>query len=159
MKGAILEKGQTYYTQLRPIFESLDNAQLNYNWLITDFQGIPNNPDYDRMLNQDYCWLSGEQLTEMVREEDFQWIWATLSGFNKEIGMKQVLAYPLPFAEENQGFWQNPISIQHPLAEIEIVPFDSTLVLVISRSDMLVENFMRAYPLARDLSEYNESLK
>ena len=31
------------------------------------------------------------------------------------------------------GFWKNPVSIQHPLAELEIVAWDSTLTLLISR--------------------------
>ncbi len=33
--GAINEKGEKYYTYLPKLFDSIDNAQKNYNWLVT----------------------------------------------------------------------------------------------------------------------------
>lgn len=33
--GAINEKGEKFYTYLPKLFDVIDNAQLNYNWLIT----------------------------------------------------------------------------------------------------------------------------
>ena len=158
MKGAILEKGQKSHTHLGQIFESLNNVQLEYYWLITDFQGYPNNKEYDRILSGEFCWLTGEQLTEMVRTEDFQWIWAVLSGFKKDVELDEILEHPLPYADGNAGFWHNPIAIQHSLADVEIVPWDSTLVLLISDVDSIVDNFLEAFPAARDLSEHNDSM-
>ena len=54
------------------------------------------------------------------------------------------------------GFWTNPVSIQHPLAQVEIVPWDSSCTLVISRNHRIVSDFMDGFPLSRDLSLYNE---
>ncbi len=56
-----------------------------------------------------------------------------LSGFKREIPLQEVLSYGLPYADSYDGFWKNPVSIQHPLAELEIVAWDSTLTLLISR--------------------------
>ena len=156
MKGAILEKGERYYTQMSKIFASMNNAQKNYNWLITDCVCYPSNKQYNEMLSKEYCWLSGEQLTEMVDSEDFQWILAVLSGFEKDIPLEQVLKYELPYADGYTGFWKNPISMQHPLSVIEIVPWDSTLVLVISKIDDIVDKFQKYFPMSEDLLEYNK---
>ena len=83
MKGAILEKGETGYTYLKKLFLSIRHAQKDFNWLITDCQCCTQSEAfYQRIFQYDrYGWLSGEELTRMVETEDFQWIWAVLSGF------------------------------------------------------------------------------
>jgi hypothetical protein len=80
---------------------------------------------------KDHCWLSGNELTTVVESEDFQWIWAVLSGFNKDISLAKVLEFPLPYADGYKGFWENPVSIQNPLASIEIVPWLREYVFMI----------------------------
>ena len=124
MKGAILEKGETGYTYLKKLFLSIRHAQKDFNWLITDCQCCTQSEAfYQRIFQYDrYGWLSGEELTRMVETEDFQWIWAVLSGFPRHISLAQVLEYDLPYADMYTGFWTNPVSIQHPLAQVEIVP-------------------------------------
>lgn len=78
-----------------------------------------------------------------------------LSGFEKNVTLHEVLRYDLPYANDYDGFWNNPVSIQHPMASVEIVPWDSSLTLVISKDDELVEDFMKAFPLSEDLETYN----
>mgnify|MGYP006971339907 FL=1 len=158
MKGAILEQGETGYTYLKKLFLSIRHAQKDFNWLITDCQCCTQSEAfYQRIFQYDrYGWLSGEELTRMVETEDFQWIWAVLSGFPRHISLDQVLEYDLPYADMNTGFWTNPVSIQHPLAQVEIVPWDSSCTLVISRNHRIVSDFMDGFPLSRDLSLYNE---
>ena len=95
------------------------------------------------MLSKEYCWISGKQLTEMVNEENFQWIWGVLSAFPPNISLEEVLKYQLPEADGYSGFWKNPISIQHPLAEIELVAWDSSLTILISKKDTIIEEFQR----------------
>lgn len=157
MKGAILEKGETGYTYLKKLFLSIRHAQKDFNWLITDCQCCTQSKAfYQRIFQYDrYGWLSGEELTRMVETEDFQWIWAVLSGFPRHISLDQVLEYDLPYADMYTGFWTNPVSIQHPLAQVEIVPWDSSCTLVISRNHRIVSDFMDGFPLSRDLSLYN----
>ncbi len=36
MKGAILERGEKYYTYMGKIFDTIKDVQKQYNWLITD---------------------------------------------------------------------------------------------------------------------------
>mgnify|MGYP001854923474 FL=1 len=87
MKGAILEKSENGFTFLKNIFLFIRNAQIEYNWLITACECYPENRSYAEMLSKEYCWISGKQLTEMVNEENFQWIWGVLSAFPPNISI------------------------------------------------------------------------
>ena len=153
--GAINKKGDAFYTYLPKLFDAIDNDQLNYNWLITDCEcNVPNRID-DEYLAQGYCCISGEELTGIVQEQEIQWIWAVLYGFQKDIPLEDILTYPRPFADGYSGFWHNPISIQHPLAKIEIVPWDSSLTLFFSTDAELVAKFKAGYPQSEDMTVYN----
>lgn len=150
MYGAILERGQQYYTNLKVIFNKLENIK-NYNWLITDWECNQN--IYE--LNGNYCWLTGYEFEAILNKyNDLQWIWGVITGFDKTIALDDVLKFHLPKAE-NESFWHNPISIQHPLASIEIVAWDSSLVLVISKTKFEIDKFKQAFNLSEDLQEYN----
>lgn len=155
MRGAILDEGEKYHTHMAKVFAAIKNAQKNYNWLITDAVCYPRTPSIKNLFDVKYCWLSGDELTQIVATEDFQWIWAVLSGFEKRVSLNEVLEYPLPYADGYGGFWQEAVSLQHPLAGVEIVAWDSTLTLVISKEEDIILDFMRAFPRSRDLSEYN----
>lgn len=153
--GAIIEQGEKYYTDLGKVFRAIENEQINYNWLITDCVCYPQNGETDNLLAKEYCWLTGEELTEIVEQESFQWIWAVLSGFSKDIPLSEVLKYPLPYADGYEDFWKNPISMQSPLASIEIVPWDSSLALIFSDKKSMIDNFMKEFPLSQNLALYN----
>lgn len=153
--GAISEKDERIYTRLKKVFDSIDNVQKNYNWLITDCEFGTLNPKIEKLLYAEYCWITGEQLTEIVLEEDFQWIWAVLSGFDKNIELSEVLKYELPYANGNRGFWENPLTLQHPLAHIEIVPWDSSLTLLLSDDKDIVDRFKEGFRYSEDLEKYN----
>ncbi len=170
--GAIDEKGKKYYTYLSEVFAAIHQEQNNYNWLITDSEIYPDleeakklstrdlylgdENENQRILSGNYCFLSGEELTEIIRREDFQWIWAVLSGFDKSIPLEEILKYPLPRSDGYEGFWKTPLSMQHPLAEIEIVPFDSSMTLIFSTQKDIVDRFLDAIPGSRDLARYNQ---
>lgn len=151
--GAINEKDEEYYTYLPKLFDTIGNAQLNYNWLITDSFCNIGNPVQDAVDQEGYCWISGEDLTKLVEENHIQWIFAVLSGFTKDVQLSDVLEHPLPYAE-NGGFWRLPVSMQHPLATMEIVPWDSSATLFFSRKKELVDQFMRGYPQSEELAAY-----
>ena len=159
MKGAILRRGEEYYTHMSKVFAAIKDEQLKYNWLITDCICYPQNAKYTELLSQEYAWITGEELTHMIDREDFQWIWGVLSGFMKNITLEDVLKYKLPYADGFTGFWESTLNIQHPLADIEIVPWDSSLVLAISRNNILIDNFMNYFPLAQDLTTYNKQFE
>ncbi len=43
MKGLLINKGEKYFTHLKKIFDSIEDAQKNYNWLITGYECYPQN--------------------------------------------------------------------------------------------------------------------
>ena len=153
--GAIDSKSKKTYTYLKEIFAAINNKQTEYNWLITNAEILTHSEELNVFNTEEYCFLSGEKLTKIVTQDDSQWIWGVLSGFDKRIPLEEILKYPFPEADGYTGFWKNPLSIQHELASIEIVPFDSSFVLVFSKSKEIVDDFRKAFPKSQDLSEYN----
>ena len=146
--GAINEKGEEFYTDMSRVFAAIRGKQRGCNWLITDFQGYPADQRISALFDREFCWISGEDLTDLVEKENFQWIFAVLSGFDKSVRLSEVLKYELPFADGYTGFWKKPLSIQHPLAKMEIVPWDSSLTLLFSREKEDVDNFLEFFPNA-----------
>ncbi len=156
--GAINEKGEHWYTQMGSIFDAIGNKQTDYNWLITDMDCGPYKIA-ELYNDKNYCWLTGDKLSKLVREDDCQWVWAVLSGFDKDISLSEIMQYPQPYANGYKGFWKNPLSIQHPLATIEIVPWDSSLTLFFSKHADLVNDFLRFFPLSENLLTYNSRIR
>lgn len=156
--GAINAKGEKYYTYMKKRFEAIGNRQTEFNWLITDCICYPDDPKTDAMLSKDYCWISGDELTEIIAQEDFQWIWAVLSAFDKSVALSDVLNHELPQAEDYNGFWSRPVSMQHPLARIEIVPWDSTMTMIFSDDKSIIDSYRTAYPKSEDFVDYLDRL-
>ena len=140
--GIIDRRNHKYYTHMSYVFQAINNAQTEYNWLITDCECYPTNKKIESLLNQKYCWLSGDELSTMIKQEDFQWIWGCLCGFTKDIPLEKVLSHPLPSAQDYNGYYQNPLSLQHPLSSIEIIPCDSSWILVVSENKNLIDNYL-----------------
>ena len=154
--GVIDRKNHIFYTYLSKVFQGINNAQKKYNWLITDCECYPKNKEIEQLLAQQYCWLSGEELTDIVVKEDFQWIWACLCGFQKDISLEEVLMYPLPSSKDYNGYYQNPVSFQHPLSSVEIVPSDSSWTLIMSKEKTIIDSYIKQYPKSEDLSAVNQ---
>nr|WP_316625037.1 hypothetical protein [uncultured Ruminococcus sp.] len=169
--GLIDTKSKRFYTFIKDVFDAIDNKQVDYNWLITDTEIVARSDELDALNTcvrwtfengkpiavpaPDYYFLSGENLTNIITEDDSQWIWGVLSGFDKSISLEDILKYPLPESKEYEGFWKNPPSVQHPLASLEIVPWDSSCVLLLSTEKEIVEKFKKSFPESQDLSVYN----
>ncbi len=155
--GAILEGGNRRYTFLKEIFSAMGDFKKQYNLLITDIEASPRNEDvYNRLNNPDrFVWISVQELTQIVEEDDFQWIWAVLSGFKPDIEEKDVLSYPKPYADGYRGFWLSELSIQHPLADFELVAWDSGLTLFFTKDYELYLKFMKQFTDAKDLQKFN----
>lgn len=153
--GAILEKGEAWYTDMSRVFDAIHGKQREYNWLITNMDFVPEEI-IKRCKGADYCWLTGEELSRIVQEADHsQWVWAVLSGFDLNISLQEVLKYPMPYADGYKGFWRNPITMQHPLAAMEIVAWDGMLTLFFSRQEALVQDFLHFFPLSENLLSFH----
>ena len=154
--GSILEKGERFYTRLLGILRAIEPLHESFNWLVTDYECYPNDPLVDEFFSREYCFLSGEELSTLLEQDDFQWIWGVFSAFEQDVPLEEILKYPVPYADHNPTFWKNPLTMQHPLAQIEIVAFDSSLTLFLSKEQSYVDRFRHAFPLSEDLREYNE---
>lgn len=154
MKGLIVEEmSRGYLTNMVDIFNAIDNKQREYNWLISYYE-CNLYPTEQIPLNNDYVWIDGNTLTEIVENNEIQFIWGVFSGFLKHISYEEVIKYPLPLADY-EGLWSLEVKIQHPLAAVEIIPWDSSLVVIKSSNHSILNKFKRFYPNSLDLSSYN----
>ncbi len=156
--GIIDRNQQDYYTYLSRVFEAIKDAQKNYNWLVTDYECYPKSEDIENLLDREYCWFSGEELSELVEKEDFQWIWGAFCGFEKDIPLSEILKHPLPTVIDNNQYYKNPVALQHPLSTVEILPCDSSWLMIISKNKKIIDDYISSFPKTEDLSEYNKQV-
>lgn len=62
------------------------------------------------------------------------------------------------YMQVGMRFLETSLSIQLPLAAIEIVFWDSSLTLFFSKQASFVGDFLRFFPLSEDILTYNLSL-
>lgn len=151
MKGAILKKQKIYYTDMKLVFQAMNNVEVNYNWLISDYEcNIYKKPlTFNR--SDKYVWMTGDELSSFVKENDIQFIWGAFTAFEKDIAIEEILKYEIP--KSNKAFFANSImEFQHPLSIMEIIAIDSTLVFIVSQKDNYIDEFLTNLPLAEDLS-------
>lgn len=158
MKGVILEKKNHPQMYLNEVLEYMDCSQMNYNWLISDYECYPQKQNVKRKLRNDYCFISGNELTELAQEENFQWIWGVFSAFPQDIKKRKILQYLLPKAREYDEIWKNPLKLQHPLAEIEIIAWDGMITICLSKNDKIINLIQQKSGVAMDLESYNCNL-
>ena len=151
-----------YFTDLRLVFRAIGERQREFDWLITDFRftclGVPG----DRpplFISTGPHWRTGEELSSLVADYDIQVMWALLNGFPPGTSLDLDRLEVVPSADGNTGFWMDTPRIQHPLAEIEIVCWDSTSTLLLCRDRSIGECFRRYVPEAVDLPTYNAASK
>ena len=154
--GAIDKKSLRWYTMLPDILPALEPIFLSHNWLVTDCSCNRDNPIWDAEDRDGYCWLTGKELVEFAKTDNSQFIGAVFSGFSPEVTREQVLAHPMP-NWENPGYWYTPLHLQHPLANVEMTPWDSGLLLFLSHDERLVRHFRAAFPRSEDLADHIRS--
>jgi len=101
------------------------------------------------------AWLSGTRLSEIIDGRRIQFTWCVLSGFQNDVEIDPTNLDVHPFADGNARFWQPDVAIQHPRAVVEIVCWDNTLTLLLSKDDDLTRRFREFFPEALDLDDYN----
>lgn len=151
MKGCIIKSDEISIKDICNYIGEVDK----YNWLITNIECYPRDEEIVKVFENEYCWIDGKALLNLLSKEEFQWVWAVFSAFPKEITLEEVLKYDLPYADGYKGFWKNPIALQHPLAVLEIVAWDGLLILVISKRNEMVNGLIDSNEFVQDLEEYN----
>ena len=146
--SAVLEKDGQAHTLLGRVFDSLENRQRNYNFLLAGVEAYPGNPNFE-FVNQAPVWISGEELTRMIRQEDFQWVWGALLAFPPQISREQACACPCVCdAPEypDLGSWYIRNHFLETGAEFMIYAEDSTFTEFLTRDRELLERFCRHEP-------------
>ena len=151
MKGSIIKNNKISIKDTLGCIVGLEKL----NWLITDIECYPNDKEISKILDNEYCWITGIELLQLLDKEEFQWIWGVFSAFPKEVELNEVLKYSYPYADGYSGFWKNPLTLQHPLAVSEIVAWDGTIILVITKENKIIDMLMKKYIFAQDLESYN----
>ena len=146
------------YTMMLKVINAIGGRNLNYNWLITDIEAYPqkglgeiDDELYSYLNENDYVFISNSDLLDILEKNDFQWIWGVFSAIPVNYSKEEVLKYDLPFAEDNSDIYlDNNFVIQHPLAEIEIVAFDSSCMHIVSKDKDICDHLKLVYPDARE---------
>jgi len=151
MKGIIIDCYQgNHLLNINQIFDCINYYE--YQWMLSSYEcNIYNDIPFDK----EYLLISSNQLAEILSKND-QFIWAVFSGFNSTIRKEDIMNYTLT-SSDSDSLWQKEISIQHPLAEIEIISWDSQYYIVISKNNNVIEKIRRNIPNCQDLEEYNQS--
>ena len=147
-----------YFTDLRLVFRAIGDRQREFNWLVTDLECNwleVRDGRAEPLSGSGPYWLTGRELSRIIAEYEMQFIWAALSGFPPGVEVDLDRLSVVPYADGNRGFWVHRPRIQHPLAEIEIVCWDSTSTLLLCRDRIIGKSFRRYFPEAVDLTKSN----
>ena len=154
MKGLIIKDLKSgYIADIKEILNVLGGTYVNYNWLLTDYD-CNTYPSEKINIDYNYVWLDGKDLFDIVNKHSIQFIWGVLSAFSKDVSIDDILQHGLPCADGNSKLWEANVRLQNSLAEIEVVIWDSSLVIIIAKSDEILKRFSDEYSDAVDLQWY-----
>ena len=146
-----------HHTDLRLVFEAFAGREQEFNWLLTDFELNRYPPAMAPDIGRESArWFGGPELRGIVDTYEIQFIWGVLSGFRPSVVIDPAALALYPFADGNESFWMRGAGIQHLLADVEIVCWDASATLLLSRDDDLTRRFRTFFSEAIDLDEYNE---
>ncbi|MBI5954113.1 MAG: hypothetical protein HY865_20845 [Chloroflexi bacterium] len=142
---------------LRKVFDAFNNRQVEFNWLITDFECASYPPEFQSQVGRPRAlWFSGRELTRIIEQNDIQFVWAVLSGFPQHVTLDPNHLEVEPYANGNKSIWVVDANIQHPLAEIELVCWDASVILLRTRDADLTRRFNGFFAEAVFLDKYNQ---
>ncbi|MGW9103620.1 hypothetical protein ACWGPZ_30340 [Priestia megaterium] len=153
------------FYELREILSSFDTLQKKYNWLLTDLDGSLPDKYFDHFIDyriytdgtkESTYWITGEKLTELANKEEIYFAWGVFSAFNKNEHIDLDMLKEEPYADGNPNFWVKTPTIQHPKAMTELVLWDSSLVLLLSKDEEISTNFRNRFKEFKDLEVYNK---
>ncbi len=144
MKRYISKEDNKYYTYMLDILNAIGGRNLNYNWLINNIEAYPLIKSIEDKISGEYLIMSNNELLELLEREDFQWVWGVFSAISPIYSQEEILKYKLPSIAALDN-----ASIQHPLAEIEIVAFDSSYVQITCKDEKIADMFFEKYRLSK----------
>ncbi|WP_260490876.1 hypothetical protein [Listeria swaminathanii] len=82
-------------------------------------------------------------------------IWGNFKSYPSDTELKDVLKYPIPFADGNKKLWGKDVQLSNPLSNTELISWDSSIFLALSKNTSIIELLKDNYPDSEDLSRYN----
>ena len=145
------------HTFLGRVFDALEGRQADYDFLLTGVEAYPSDPGF-RRVNHAPLWISGRELTDMVRREDFQWVWGALLAYAPEAAGEEALFRVMGLytpESPDRDSWRVRDRFAETGAEVLIFAEDSTCTQLLTRDRALLEIFCRHEPRAavRELAE------
>lgn len=145
MISMLLSDRSIGYLSLETFAELFGKYIQDYIWMLSDIECICDIEEIADMTSKDYIWMTGKELLDLGKVKNLSFSWAVFSGFKKEIKEQEVLNYPIPYADGNSGIFENTKTLQNPLAEIEIIVFDSTCLVIRNAPEILVEELRNRF--------------
>ena len=138
-----------YFTDVSATLRTLGVEPEAYDWHLSDVECSMSVPE----LAAGCQWLTGNELSQLLKRAPIQFIWGVLSAFAP--GVRPVVDVA-PFADSNPDFWRIPdCPPQLPGAALEIVCWDSSATLLIGISEEMADKFVHAFPDAKPLTSAN----
>lgn len=143
------------HTVLASVFDSFQGREKEFNWLITDMEIVAQQEeklirDYPKMSHP-IVWIAGEDLSNLVKKYNPQFIWGVLSAFDKSINIDINNLLVEPYANGNEELWVPSPNIKHPQATLEIVCWDSHITLFFSKDEDIDDKFQDYFKSAKKL--------
>ena len=139
------------YTCMLQVLYDLELTDKDYWWLISDIEAIPIKKENEEFIsNKRFVLLRTSELVNMLKDEDFQWIWAVFSAIPSHYEKDDILKFKLPylrFVDEGQyNPHEDEPKFQHPYAEFEFYAVDSSYMFMIADDEELIDRFKKCYP-------------
>lgn len=155
MNGLMIDNQETNYLyDLSLIFNELPDTEINKMWLISNYE-CNKYPFKEIPLENEYVWIDGNKLKELLNQEKVMFIWGVFSNFPKDTTEKEVLQFPIPIADGNRSLWDSELKNIHPLTDTEIIAWDGSLLLVKSNNTDVITQLQKKIPSSIDLELYN----
>ena len=150
-----------FSTDLRAILAALGGRAREYEWLVTDLELLYLDPlgalqhplPLPVLLSahaDEVMRLSGSELERIAGAYRIQVLWGVFSGFRPDAVPVVSPLDPYPFANGNPDLWKPEVTLQHPTAQVELVCWDSSATLFLSRDADLARRFREQFPDAVD---------
>ena len=154
------------FLELKEILNSFNGLEKKYNWLLTDLDwSYPENyldyfevyREFKESDRQNNYWITGDKLMQLAINKEVHFMWSVFSAFekNETIDLDEFIVEP--YADGNPNLWDENPKIQHPKAIVELVFWDSSLILLLSEDNTFSKNFRNTFHGWKDLNSYNQS--
>ena len=155
MIGLILNE-EGCKTYLYDILKHIEAYVRKLNWRITNIECYCRSTTYSFPFEgyNDY-FIDGNLLFDLLKEHpEIQWIWATLSGFEKNISWDEIKKNPPIDVSEEFPYLENELHHLEPLSVFELIAFDSSETYVIIDDNNIAEQLIKLFPKSESLEKY-----